>query len=211
MSQTEKEMKQGAAAAENENLEAEHAEADNGETSAGTEENKTAEKETETKENNNTKEDEKDAKAAKKDPKDAQIEDLQDRLKRQMAEFDNFRKRTEKEKAAMYEVGAKDIIEKILPVLDNFERGLAAVPEDEKGSSVAEGIEKIYKQFVKTLEDAGVETIEAVGQQFDPNLHNAVMHVEDEKYGENEIAMELQKGYKYRGSVVRHSMVQVAN
>ena len=211
MSQTEKEMKQGAAAAENENLEAEHAEADNGETSAGTEENKTAEKETETKENNNTKEDEKDAKAAKKDPKDAQIEDLQDRLKRQMAEFDNFRKRTEKEKAAMYEVGAKDIIEKILPVLDNFERGLAAVPEDEKGSSFAEGIEKIYKQFVKTLEDVGVETIEAVGQQFDPNLHNAVMHVEDEKYGENEIAMELQKGYKYRGSVVRHSMVQVAN
>ncbi len=98
----------------------------------------------------------------------------QDRLKRQMAEFDNFRKRTEKEKAAMYEIGAKDIIEKILPVLDNFERGLAAVPEDEKGSSFAEGIEKIYKQFVKTLEDAGVETIEAVGQQFDPNLHNAV-------------------------------------
>ena len=139
------------------------------------------------------------------------IDELEDRVKRQMAEFENFRKRTEKEKAAMYEIGAKDIIEKILPVLDNFERGLAAVPEDEKGSSFAEGIEKIYKQFVKTLEDAGVETIEAVGQQFDPNLHNAVMHVEDEKYGENEIAMELQKGYKYRGSVVRHSMVQVAN
>ena len=147
----------------------------------------------------------------KKDKKDEKIEELTDRLTRQMAEFDNFRKRTEKEKAAMYEIGAKDIIEKILPVLDNFERGLAAVPEDEKGSSFAEGIEKIYKQFVKTLEDAGVETIEAVGQQFDPNLHNAVMHVEDEKYGENEIAMELQKGYKYRGSVVRHSMVQVAN
>ena len=147
----------------------------------------------------------------KKDKKDEKIEELTDRLTRQIAEFDNFRKRTEKEKAAMYEIGAKDIIEKILPVLDNFERGLAAVPEDEKGSSFAEGIEKIYKQFVKTLEDAGVETIEAVGQQFDPNLHNAVMHVEDEKYGENEIAMELQKGYKYRGSVVRHSMVQVAN
>ena len=147
----------------------------------------------------------------KKDKKDEQIEELTDRLKRTMAEFDNFRKRTEKEKSAMYEIGAKDIIEKILPVLDNFERGLAAVPEDEKGSSFAEGIEKIYKQFVKTLEDAGVETIEAVGQQFDPNLHNAVMHVEDEKYGENEIAMELQKGYKYRGSVVRHSMGQVAN
>ena len=198
MSQKEKEVKQSAAEVENENLETEHTEADNGETSAGTEN-----QEAETREN--------EAKDAKKDPKDAQIEELQDRLKRQMAEFDNFRKRTEKEKAAMYEIGAKDIIEKILPVLDNFERGLAAVPEDEKGSSFAEGIEKIYKQFVKTLEDAVVETIEAVGQQFDPNLHNAVMHVEDEKYGENEIAMELQKGYKYRGSVVRHSMVQVAN
>ena len=148
----------------------------------------------------------------KKDNKlEQQIEELTDRLKRNMAEFDNFRKRTEKEKSSMYVIGAKDIIEKILPVLDNFERGLAAVPEDEKGSSFAEGIEKIYKQFVKTLEDVGVESIEAVGKQFDPNLHNAVMHVEDEKYGENEIAMELQKGYKYRGSVVRHSMVQVAN
>ena len=201
MSQKEKEVKQSAAEVENENLETEHAEADNGETSAGTEN-----QEAETKEN-----EAKETKDAKKDLKDAQIEELQDRLKRQMAEFDNFRKRTEKEKAAMYEIGAKDIIEKILPVLDNFERGLAAVPEDEKGSSFAEGIEKIYKQFVKTLEDAGVESIEAVGKQFDPNLHNAVMHVEDEKYGENEIAMELQKGYKYRGSVVRHSMVQVAN
>ena len=179
MSQKEKEVKQSAAEVENENLETEHTEADNGETSAGTEN-----QEAETREN-----EAKEAKDAKKDPKDAQIEELQDRLKRQMAEFDNFRKRTEKEKAAMYEIGAKDIIEKILPVLDNFERGLAAVPEDEKGSSFAEGIEKIYKQFVKTLEDAGVETIEAVGQQFDPNLHNAVMHVEDEKYGENEIAI----------------------
>ena len=201
MSQKEKEVKQSAAEVENENLETEHTEADNGETSAGTENQEVETREKEAKE----------AKDAKKDPKDAQIEELQDRLKRQMAEFDNFRKRTEKEKAAMYEIGAKDIIEKILPVLDNFERGLAAVPEDEKGSSFAEGIEKIYKQFVKTLEDAGVESIEAVGKQFDPNLHNAVMHVEDEKYGENEIAMELQKGYKYRGSVVRHSMVQVAN
>lgn len=147
----------------------------------------------------------------KKDPKDVQIEELQDRLKRQMAEFDNFRKRTEKEKASMYEVGAREIIEKILPVLDNFERGIAAMPEEEKGSSFAEGVEKIYKQFVKTLEDAGVEAIEAVGRQFDPSLHNAVMHVEDEQYGENEISQELQKGYLYRGTVVRHSMVQVAN
>ena len=147
----------------------------------------------------------------KKDPKDAQIEELQDRLKRQMAEFDNFRKRTEKEKSAMYEIGARDIIEKILPVLDNFERALVVMPEGEKAGAFAEGVEKIYKQFVKTLEDAGVEAIEAVGQQFDPNLHNAVMHVEDDKYGENEISMEMQKGYKYRGTVVRHSMVQVAN
>ena len=152
-----------------------------------------------------------DKKAGRKDPKDAQIEELQDRLKRQMAEFDNFRKRTEKEKSAMYEVGARDIIEKILPVLDNFERGLAAVPEDVKGSSFAEGVEMIYKQFVKTLEDAGVEAIEAVGKPFDPDIHNAVMHIDDEAYGENEISQELQKGYKYRGTVVRHSMVQVAN
>ncbi len=206
MSQKEKEMNQDTAKAE----ETAQAQAEQTEASA-----EVAEHKQETNEEGEKKEEkegtESEAKKAKKDPKDAQIEELQDRLKRQMAEFDNFRKRTEKEKSAMYEVGAKDIIEKILPVLDNFERGLAAVPEDEKGSSFAEGIDKIYKQFVKTLEDAGVETIEAVGQQFDPNLHNAVMHVEDEKFGENEVAMELQKGYKYRGSVVRHSMVQVAN
>ena len=150
----------------------------------------------------------------KKDKKDEKIEELTDRLTRQMAEFDNFRKRTEKEKANMYAIGAKDIIEKILPVVDSFERGLATVEnpeEDEKGSSFAEGIEKIYKQFVKTLEDAGVETIEAVGQQFDPNLHNAVMHVEDEEAGENIVVEEFMKGYMYKGSVVRHSMVKVAN
>lgn len=147
----------------------------------------------------------------KKDPRDIQLEELKDRLTRQMAEFDNFRKRTEKEKAAMYEIGARDIIEKILPVLDNFERGLTAVPEDAKGSAFAEGIEMIYKQLVKMLEDAGVEAIEAVGQQFDPDLHNAVLHVEDDSFAENEITQELQKGYKYRGTVIRHSMVQVAN
>lgn len=150
-------------------------------------------------------------KTGKKDPKDVQIAEMQDRLMRQMAEFDNFRKRTEKEKSAMYEIGARDMIEKILPVLDNFERALAAVPEEEKGSSFAEGVEMIYKQFIKTLEDAGVEAIEAVGQQFNPDVHNAVMHIDDEAYGENEISQELQKGYKYRGTVVRHSMVQVAN
>ena len=147
----------------------------------------------------------------KKDPRDEKIEDLTDRLKRSMAEFDNFRKRTEKEKSAMYEIGARDIIEKILPVVDNFERGLAAVPEDAKDNPYADGMEKIYKQMVKTLEDLGVKPIEAVGKEFDPNFHNAVMHVEDENLGENIIAAELQKGYMYRDSVVRHSMVQVAN
>lgn len=147
----------------------------------------------------------------KKGPRDEKIEDLTDRLKRSMAEFDNFRKRTEKEKSAMYEIGARDIIEKILPVVDNFERGLAAVPEDAKDNPYADGMEKIYKQMVKTLEDLGVKPIEAVGKEFDPNFHNAVMHVEDENLGENIIAAELQKGYMYRDSVVRHSMVQVAN
>lgn len=150
-------------------------------------------------------------KEKKKDPKDQQIEELTDRLKRTMAEFDNYRKRTEKEKAAMYEVGAKDIIGKILPVVDNFERGLATVPEEDKAAPFAEGMDKIYKQFVKTLEDAGVKHIEAVGKEFDPNLHNAVMHVEDENLGENIVAEEFQKGYTYRDSVVRHSMVKVAN
>ena len=147
----------------------------------------------------------------KKDPRDEKIEELTDRVKRQMAEFENFRKRTDKEKSAMYEMGAKDIIERILPVIDNFERGLAAVPEDAKGTPLAEGMEKIYKQFRKTLEEAGVKAIEAVGQEFDPNFHNAVMHVDDESLGENIVAEELQKGYMYRDSVVRHSMVKVAN
>lgn len=147
----------------------------------------------------------------KKDPRDTQIEELTDRLKRSMAEFDNFRKRTEKEKASMYEIGARDIIEKILPVVDNFERGLASVPEEDKESPFADGMEKIYKQLMKTLEDLDVKPIEAMGKEFDPALHNAVMHVEDESLGENIVAAELQKGYTYRGSVVRHSMVQVAN
>ena len=147
----------------------------------------------------------------KKDPKDEKIEELTDRVKRQMAEFDNFRKRTEKEKSTMYEMGAKDIIERMLPVIDNFERGLASIPESEKNTAFAEGMEKIYKQFQKVLEDAGVKAIEAAGQPFDPNFHNAVMHVEDENFGENIVAEELQKGYMYRDSVVRHSMVKVAN
>lgn len=147
----------------------------------------------------------------KKDPRDTQIEELTDRLKRNMAEFDNFRKRTEKEKSAMYEIGAKDVISKILPVVDNFERGIAAIPEDLKGTPVEDGMEKIYKQLMKTLEDMGVKPIEAVGKEFDPNFHNAVMHIDDENLGENVVAAELQKGYTYRDSVIRHSMVQVAN
>ena len=145
----------------------------------------------------------------KKDKKDEKIEELTDRVKRQMAEFENFRKRTEKEKAGMYAVGAKDVIEKILPVVDNFERGLD-VAEDKEDPFV-QGMEKIYKQMMTVLEEAGVKPIEAIGQEFDPNLHNAVMHVEDEEFGENIIAEEFQKGYTYRDSVVRHSMVKVAN
>ena len=147
----------------------------------------------------------------KKDKKDEKIEELSDRLTRQMAEFDNFRKRTEKEKSQMYEIGAKDIIEKILPVVDNFERGLAAVPEEEQSNPFAEGMEKIYKQLMTTLEEVGVKPIEAVGNEFNPDFHNAVMHVEDEELGENIVAEEFQKGYTYRDSVVRHSMVKVAN
>lgn len=150
-------------------------------------------------------------KKEKKDKKDEKIEELTDRVRRQMAEFDNFRKRTEKEKTQMFETGAKSIVEKILPVVDNFERGLAAVTEEEKGTPFVEGMEKIYKQMMTVLEEAGVKPIEAVGQEFDPNLHNAVMHVEDEGFGENIIAEEFQKGYMYRESVVRHSMVKVAN
>ncbi len=150
-------------------------------------------------------------KKEKKDRKDEKIEELTDRVRRQMAEFDNFRKRTEKEKTQMFETGAKSIVEKILPVVDNFERGLAAVTEEEKGTPFVEGMEKIYKQMMTVLEEAGVKPIEAVGQEFDPNLHNAVMHVEDEGFGENIIAEEFQKGYTYRDSVVRHSMVKVAN
>mgnify|MGYP000746920698 CR=1 FL=1 len=140
----------------------------------------------------------------KKDKKDEKIEELTDRLTRQMAEFDNFRKRTEKEKSQMYEIGAKDIIEKILPVVDNFERGIAAVPEEEKSNPFAEGMEKIYKQLMTTLEEIGVKPIEAVGQEFDPDFHNAVMHVEDEEVGENIITEEFQKGYLYRDLSLIH-------
>lgn len=147
----------------------------------------------------------------KKDKKDEQIADLTDRVQRQMAEFDNFRKRTEKEKSQMFDMGAKSIIEKVLPVIDNFERALAGVAEDAAEDAFVDGMNKIYKQMFQMLEQAGVTPIEAVGKEFDPNFHNAVMHVEDDSFGENEIVEEFQKGYMYHESVIRHSMVKVAN
>ena len=164
---------------------------------------------TETEKNIEAKED--DVEVIDKDPKDKLIEDLNDKYMRTFAEFDNFRKRTEKEKAAMFELGARSIIEKILPVIDNFERGFSTVEEEDKEDAFVKGMDMVYKQMLSTLEEAGVKAIDAVGQQFDPNLHNAVMHVDDENFGENEVAEEFQKGYTYRESVVRHSMVKVAN
>lgn len=152
-------------------------------------------------------------KGKKKDKKEdvykQQIADLEDRVMRQMAEFENFRRRSEKEKTAMFETGAKSVIEKILPVVDNFERGLATIPEEDKGTPFAEGMAMIYKQLMTELEGIGVKPIEAVGQEFDPNLHNAVMQVESEEYESGVIAQELMKGYTYRETVVRHSMVAV--
>ena len=147
----------------------------------------------------------------KKDKRDEQIEELNDRLKRQMAEFDNFRKRTDKEKSQMYDMGAKTIIEKMLPVVDNFERGLAAVPEEQKEDAFVMGMDKIYKQLMTEFEAIGVKPIEAVGKEFDPEYHNAVMQVESEEYESGVIAQELQKGYTYKETVVRHSMVAVVS
>ena len=153
----------------------------------------------------------------KKDKADKKIEELkekvdqlQDKCMRQMAEFENFRKRSEKEKSAMFETGAKSVIEKILPVVDNFERGLATIPEEEKGSPFADGMNMIYRQLMTELENMGVKPIEAVGQEFNPDLHNAVMQVESQEFESGVIAQELQKGYTYHDSVVRHSMVAVA-
>ena len=149
---------------------------------------------------------------AEKDKKDILIEELNDKYMRTFAEFDNFRKRSEKEKAAMFEVGAKSIIEKILPIVDSFERGLGTLSEEEIAANpFADGMDKVYKQMVKALEDAGVTPIEAVGKEFDPNLHNAVMHGDDDQYGENIVSEEFQKGYMYRDTVVRYSMVKVEN
>lgn len=150
-------------------------------------------------------------KKKKKDKKDEQIEDLNDRLRRQMAEFDNFRKRSEKEKSQMFDMGARSIIEKVLPVVDNFERGLAAVPEEQKDDAFVTGMDKIYKQLMTELDAIGVKPIEALGQEFNPDLHNAVMQVESEEYDPGVVAQELQKGYMYKDTVVRHSMVAVVS
>ena len=147
----------------------------------------------------------------KVDPRDEKIAELTDRVTRQMAEFDNFRKRTEREKSAMYEIGAKAIVEKLLPVVDNFERGFSTVAEEDKDDAFVKGMEMVYKQMMTMLESVDVKPIEAVGNEFNPDLHNAVMHVEDDSVGENIVVEEFQKGYTYRDSVVRYSMVKVAN
>ncbi len=152
---------------------------------------------------------EKKKKDKKQDVLKEKIDELEDRVKRQMAEFDNFRKRTEKEKTAMFETGAKSVIEKILPVVDNFERGLASVSEEEKDGSFAQGMQMIYKQLMTELENLDVKPIPAVGEEFNPEFHNAVMQTESEEFESGVIAQELQKGYTYRDSVVRHSMVAV--
>ena len=151
-----------------------------------------------------------DKKKEKKNPLQEKIDELNDKVLRQMAEFENFRKRTDKEKSQQFDLGQSNVLEKLLPVIDNFERGLAAVPEAEKDGAFADGMNKIYKQLIKQLEDLGVTPIEAVGKEFDPNLHNAVMQVESQEYESGIVAQELQKGYMFHDSVLRHSMVAVA-
>ena len=147
----------------------------------------------------------------KKDPRDAVIEELQDKVKRQMAEFDNYRKRTDKEKSAMFEMGASDVIKKLLPIVDNFERGFKSITDEEKETPFAKGMDMVYKQTMKMLEALDVKPIEALGLEFNPDVHNAVMHVDDDSVGENIIVEEFEKGYTYRETVIRHSMVKVAN
>ena len=154
------------------------------------------------------------AKKQKKEEANAdkeKIAELEDRVKRQLAEFENYRNRTEKEKQAMFETGAKSVLEKLLPIIDNFERGFSTVDEADKEDAFVQGMQKVYKQMMDELEKIGVKPIEAVGQEFNPDFHNAVMHIEDENFGENIVAEEFQKGYMYKDSVVRHSMVKVAN
>ncbi|MDO4318098.1 MAG: nucleotide exchange factor GrpE [Lachnospiraceae bacterium] len=190
---------------------AEEVETEAPETEEAAEPEAETEAETETDSRQDKKEKKKKEKKDKKDKRDEQIAELQDRVLRQQAEFINFRNRTEKEKTQMFEVGAKSILEKILPVVDNLERGLAMLSEEQLQEPFAQGMDKIYKQLMQTLTDLGVTPLDAVGKEFDPELHNAVMHVEDESLGENVVAEELQKGYRYHESVLRHSMVKVAN
>lgn len=142
---------------------------------------------------------------------EAEIADWKDKYQRLMAEFENARKRTAKEAVQRYDMGAMGVLEKLLPVIDNFERGLDAVAEEEKDSAFVQGIQQIYKQLMAVMDDLGVAPMDAEGKEFDANLHNAVMHVEDEEFGENVVVEELQKGYMYKESVLRHSMVKVAN
>ena len=175
---------------------------------AETSEENTAEAEEDTTEEQNVDE-KKGLFKKKKDKRDEQIEELNDRIKRQMAEFDNFRKRTDKEKSQMFDMGARTIIEKILPVVDNFERGLAAVPEEQRDDAFVDGMDKIYKQLMTELDGIGVKAIECVGKEFDPEYHNAVMQVENEELETGTVASELQKGYMYKDTVIRHSMVSV--
>ena len=147
----------------------------------------------------------------KQDKKDTQIEELNDRLVRLMAEYDNYRKRTDREKSSMYEMGVKSIVEKMLPIIDNFERGFDCVKEEQKEDPFVQGMDKVYNQMMAAFAEAGVVAIDAVGKEFDPNIHNAVMHIDDDSYGESEIVEEFQKGYMYKDSLVRCSMVKVAN
>ena len=185
-----------------EELEEEAKEKETAQTPDSQEEKDDAEKEATVEKEENKKE--------KKNPLQEKIDELNDKVLRQMAEFENFRKRTDKEKSQQFDLGQSNVLEKLLPIVDNFERGLAAVPDDEKEGAFADGMNKIYKQLIKQLEDLGVTPIEAVGKEFDPNLHNAVMQVESQEYESGIVAQELQKGYMFHDTVLRHSMVAVA-
>ena len=207
MAEQEKEEKKAAAVNEEETQEEENAgenvieEAEEVQETSGEEEGKSKQEKKASK---------KQSKADKKtEIYKEQIGQLEDKVKRQLAEFENFRNRSEKEKQAMFETGAKSVIEKVLPIVDNFERGLATVPKEKQEDPFVDGMNRVYKQLLTELENIGVKPIEAVGQEFDPNLHNAVMQVESEEYESGVVAQELQKGYTYRDSVVRHSMVAV--
>ena len=201
--------------ADTENADKNDADTENVETQAAGTEKEDSEQDSQDTEKSGTEENPKKksffGKDKKADKLQEKVTELEDRVKRQMAEFDNFRKRSEKEKSAMFETGAKSVIEKILPVVDNFERGLAGLSEEEMKQPFAEGMNMIYKQLITELEKLEVKPIEAVGCEFNPELHNAVMQVESEEYESGIIAQELQKGYTYRDSVVRHSMVAVVS